>query len=262
MVKKLHIDNWIAKAEPDYYTMFIKAWIPFNAWYFTTYSTKRDSDALEKIYTTSNKIKNRIIAMLKKNDFESMVFKKHIATLHTELVNRTVLNYEKPVSFSEIILTGYFPNAATDTKDNIIYKAIPHKTNGYRAVVVAADGSKTYMDKAFSPYSINDFELNNHYLALNKKSQKIIKRIFLEIDPNKPKDLIAKKGNKSSSIIMDKEKKIYFINEPDLIANALINILYTLRCLLIHGELDPTDINIEIYKRAYYIINPIIQEIK
>jgi hypothetical protein len=28
-----NIDHWIRQAEPDYYVFFVKAWIPFNAWY-------------------------------------------------------------------------------------------------------------------------------------------------------------------------------------------------------------------------------------
>ena len=27
------IAKWLEKAEPDYYTLFIKVWIPYNAWY-------------------------------------------------------------------------------------------------------------------------------------------------------------------------------------------------------------------------------------
>ena len=28
-----NIKDWIGRSEPDYYMMFVKAWIPFNAWY-------------------------------------------------------------------------------------------------------------------------------------------------------------------------------------------------------------------------------------
>ena len=29
----IHIEKWATQASIDYYMQFIKAWIPFNAWY-------------------------------------------------------------------------------------------------------------------------------------------------------------------------------------------------------------------------------------
>lgn len=64
MSLKLHIDNWISRAEPDYYTMFIKTWIPLNAWYVNEYNTTRDFEAINKIKEKNSKINSKIRGLL------------------------------------------------------------------------------------------------------------------------------------------------------------------------------------------------------
>ena len=39
------ISKWIDKSEPDFYTLFIKAWIPYNSWYMCNFY---DEDATPK----------------------------------------------------------------------------------------------------------------------------------------------------------------------------------------------------------------------
>lgn len=33
----IHLRNWVDWSNPDYYTMFVKAWIPFNAWFMDSF---------------------------------------------------------------------------------------------------------------------------------------------------------------------------------------------------------------------------------
>ncbi|KAA6346218.1 hypothetical protein EZS27_006244 [termite gut metagenome] len=265
MVTKLHIDNWITKAEPDYYTMFIKAWIPFNAWYFTEYGTKKDSEAISKIKGTNNKIKNRIKALLDNNGNESKNFRLYLAQLHLELINRNIMNYNKSVSFKHVILEDYMPTPATDTdKKGNIYKAIPDKSAGYRAIIIDKN-NKTLMDRTFNPYpeDFNIFLTDNQYITLlDGEIKEKIQNCFKKIDPQKPINLISDSNQKNGYILLDDELEIKFINDTELIAKALIQILYTLRCLLFHGELDPTDINRGIYEHAFNLLRILIKELK
>lgn len=260
---KLHIDNWISKADPDYYTMFIKAWIPFNAWYFNEYATTKDSQALDQIKNTPNKIRNRIESLLKNDDPISESFKHYLSRLHLELESRSLVNKNKLISFKSIVIDGITPTPATDTdKKGNIYKAIPHPTNGYRAIIVTK-GNKTLMDKTFNPYDINLFITENQYIALGDiKIQEKIKSCFLKIDPKKATNLLSNSKIKNDYIELDVKTKIHFINNPEMIAKGLIQILYELRCLLFHGVLDPTQANLAIYECAFFIFKPILNELK
>jgi len=263
MANKTHIDNWITKAEPDYYTMFIKAWIPFNAWYFTEYSTKTDKEALEKIKKDPNKVRNRIESLLINEDFEARNFRYHLSQLHIELENRSLKNYGRPVSFKSIALEEFFPSPATDSDiEGNIYKATPNKETGYKVLIVRKNNS-TLMDATFNPYNFDEFLMHNQYISLKTaKMKEKIRICFEKINPKKPINLVSESKIKSDFIILDIDSKIKFVNNTQLIAKAVIEILYTLRCLLFHGELDPTEINQPIYEHAFTIIKPIIKELK
>ncbi len=260
---KAHIDNWINKAEPDYYTMFIKAWIPFNAWYFNEYSTTKDSVALEKVRNTSNKIRNRIVALIQNQDNEAKNFRYNLGQLHFQLESRTIINYGKNVSFEKITLEGFIPQATTDTdRKGNIYKAIPNLTTGYKAIIIDKN-NRTIFDKTFNPYSMTNFLLENQYISLpNDGIKEKIRICFANINPEKAISLISKSKIKSEFIVLDADSKIHFINDTETIAKALLQILYTLRCLLFHGTLDPTETNHPIYEHAFNILKPIIKELK
>ncbi len=237
--------------------------IPFNAWYFTEYNTKKDKEAIDQICTTKNKVRNRIETLLKSEDVISKEFKFHLAHLQKELVDRSILNYGKKVSFAEITLDDYFPSPQTHSADNIIYKGIPDKGTGYKMLIISKDGSKTHMDKTFNPYNLSVFLMENQYISLpNKRMKKIAIKIFESINPQKPVSLISSSKTKGEFILLESDLKLKFIKDTELIAKALINILYTLRCLLFHGELDPTETNQTLYKHAFYILKTIINELK
>lgn len=263
MALKLHIDNWITRAEPDFYTMFIKAWIPFNAWYFNEYSTKKDSVAIKEIKNTKNKIRNRIEALLINNDIESKTFRFNLSKLHIELESRRIMNYGSIVSFQNIVMEDYLPPPATDKdRKGNIYKAIPDKNKGYRAVILDKVG-KSLLDKTFNPYDYGALILETQYVALaDSKIQEKIRLCFAAIDPLKPISVITASTVKSDYLLLDNDLKIKMVNDTELIAKSLINILYSLRCLLFHGELDPSHTNQAIYENAFYILKTLIKELK
>lgn len=263
MAVKLHIDNWITRAEPDFYTMFIKAWIPFNAWYFTEYATKKDSVALNEIKNTKNKIRNRIEVLLTNNDIESKTFRFNLSKLHLELEARSIMNYGSIVSFKNIVMDDYLPDPSTDKdKKGNIYKAIPDKNKGYRAVIIDKVG-KTLLDKTFNPYDFKALTVENQYVALSdSKVQEKIRLCFAAIDPLKPISIITTSNIKSDYILLDHDLKVKMINDTELIAKSLIHILYTLRCLLFHGELDPSHTNQPIYENAFHMLKTLIRELK
>jgi len=263
MALKLHIDNWITRAEPDYYTMFIKAWIPFNAWYFTEYSTKKDSVALKEIKNTKNKIRNRIEALLTNDDNISKTFRFNLSQLHIELDARRIMNYGTIVSFRSIILEDYTPLPATDTdRKGNVYKAIPDKSKGYKAIILDKSG-KTLLDRTFNPYNFDSLITDTQYVALgDSKIQEKVRLCFAKINPESPISIISNSNVKSEYILLDSDLKVKMISDTELIAKSLIQTLYTLRCLLFHGELDPSETNQPIYENAFHILKILIKELK
>ncbi len=76
MAINTHITNWIDRAEliMDYYTLFIKSWIPYNAWYMHNFydedsNPKRDRGAaiISHINSSSNRYRDKIKYLLIEN---------------------------------------------------------------------------------------------------------------------------------------------------------------------------------------------------
>ena len=262
MAIKLHIDTWIKRADPDYYIMFIKAWIPFNAWYFSEYNTKRDDIALTQIKTTKNIIRNRIETMLTSTDKESLEFRNSLAALHNELEKRKIMNYQHLISFSHIRLDEYFPSIATDIMNDVIYKITPDKTNGFKILIISKDEVTTYMSKTLNPnYSLNNLDLENQYISLPSQEMKNkIREMYISVDPKLPFSLIE--ANHANGIKLENYNEIYFKNDSELIAKSLIQILYELRCILFHGILNPNETYSLTYKYAFEILSILIKELK
>lgn len=114
MTVNTHINNWINRAElvMDYYTLFIKAWIPYNAWYMHNFydedsNPKRDRDAaiIGYINTTSNRYRDKIKSLLLGSDPQSNEFKLLLGKLHFELEANPIPDFENRITFSTINLT-------------------------------------------------------------------------------------------------------------------------------------------------------------
>jgi hypothetical protein len=263
MADRPHINSWVDNSEPDYYTMFIKGWIPFNAWYFSEYNTKTDRIALEHIKSTRNKIRNRIEALLSNEDYDSKTFRYHLGQLHLQLESRRIMNYEEVISFKTIKLDNVPEDTITDTdKNRNIYKAIPNKATGYKIIVTNETGTRTFIDRTYNPYNIDNLKIDSQFILTSKAMQKKILECFEKINPKRPFNLVSTSKVKADYIVLDNESRTYFIKDTELIAKSLVGVLYTLRCLLFHGELDPTKINLKIYEHAYFLLKPIIIELR
>ncbi len=257
----LHIKNWLNKATPDYYTMFIKAWIPLNAWYVNEFGTTEDRVAIKNLKEKSNKIRSRIQALLLNSDAESQSVRSHLAKLHFQLESRRIENKGKIISFNSIPQDGgkIDPVTDTDRKGNV-YKAIVGE--GFYRVLIVAKGGKSLMDKKFSEHKLDSLLTETQYIALkDNKMQEKIRLCFQGIDPNGTISLVSRSRIKQEKILLDDDLKIEFVNDTELIAKSLIQVIYQLRCILFHGEIDPSETNQEIYEHAFYVLKSIIKEL-
>src|ERR1051325_5008164 len=81
-----NVKQWLGQSDIDFFTHFVKACIPFNAWYRHAYEDiQQERDILESIKIDGNKIRSRFIARLEGTDPESEEIRTHIAALHRRL---------------------------------------------------------------------------------------------------------------------------------------------------------------------------------
>lgn len=279
-----HIRNWIDRAKllEDYYILFIKAWIPYNAWYMHNFydedsSPKRDGDGaiISYINSSSNTYRDKIKSLLKGSDELSSDFKSLIGALHLELEAKPLPDYENRISFSTVSLTRNPRKTHSQNSGSLTFfvefkDQLPKTQKRWFLEIQKKKNNQTLHRIELHCWSIEDLNNDPDFASLpNNEMRNQLRDAFMYINPRKPIDLIIppkKKLNKilqpSSSVEIDKINHLYFTSDIDLISRVVVQLLYELRCKLFHGELDPTEANQNIYKYAYYIQNILIKELK
>ncbi|MBB4805834.1 hypothetical protein HNP38_001106 [Chryseobacterium defluvii] len=277
-----NVARWlnIAELKIDYYTQFVKAWIPFNAWYMVSYSIALNSDKdrviIDHIKDNSNPFRDRIINLLMDATATGLEFKHYLAQLHLELEGHTVPSHDNKLSFRSLFVKKNPNSSHTLSQGKFVYKVtydetIPKNQNRLKCEIF--DSTQNLRNIYLEDLPTWDKTLfDNHfpYQALSQTKKKYLKECFLQVNPKRTENIIldpkiqsnGKKMAPLGGVTIDREFSIYFVNNPILISQALIEMLYNLRCILFHGEINPTDTNQKIYKYAFLIQQILIQELQ
>jgi hypothetical protein len=111
-----NLKGWRDSARIDWFSHFIKAWIPFNAWMTNTYGELSDHDLLDHVKSGSNVVYNRIVPMLtwsqpqvrggiggwQDSGQDAEDFRLRIEQLHTQLQLCLVNGRKGRVSFETV----------------------------------------------------------------------------------------------------------------------------------------------------------------
>ncbi|MGO4293583.1 hypothetical protein [Chitinophaga sp. RAB17] len=284
MAINTHINNWIDRADlvMDYYTLFIKAWIPYNAWYMLNFydessNPKRDRDGaiINHINATSNRYRDKIKSLLKGMDDSSKEFRWLIGRLHYELEANPIPDFENRISFSTISLNRNNTKTHSQSSGQFIYfveykDSLPKTSKRWFLEVQKKRTNQTIHRVELFNWSIVELTNDSDFNAIpdwEKKNQ--LKEAFQKINPNKPIEIIipgisktGKSTQPNNSIVIDGISDLYFTNDYDLVSKIIVQMLYELRCKLFHGELDPIEANSGVYEFAYKIQKTLIKELR
>lgn len=261
-----HIDKWLllSESETDFAILFVRAWIPFNAWYCNNYSNTGDRYCIDQIKTDGNQFRARLIALINGTNTDSLRFKAQLGLLH-ELLEQFPIpdaSIENRISFKNI----YFrTNPTTSTnppirKRSLEYKAELLSTGSVRTVVINTRKTPNELKYNYthSKYDLTHFENDlTSSSTINEDQKEQIRQCFKDINPRKKESVIS--STKSGSL---KIAGINFVNDVNLISQAIIEILYGIRCKLFHGELQPSANNLSIYEPAYHILRTLLKSLK
>ena len=107
-----NVKRWLEQSDVDYFTQFVKAWIPFNAWYSHAYDMmEKEREILDEIKTDGNRIRSRFIAKLEGRDPESEVLRNNLAALHRCLSDDPLVDRKKRRISFENVCIGTNPNS-------------------------------------------------------------------------------------------------------------------------------------------------------
>lgn len=256
-----YIENaeaWKALSNIDYFTYFVKAWIPFNAWYRNSYpALESDADIMQQIKTQHNSFRSRIISLIENPEThnESKVFKAHLAELHYQLERNYIYNRGVRISFENIVVEENPVTTGTRTYRGFSYNVEIDAGNKRKFTSKIIDIKSVIRLDVSQNNGYNWDEIANHsqYKALPPECKRILKACYEKVNPRKAISLLATDAANSVRI-----GNYNFVNDSELVAKAIITVIYNLRNSLFHGQLVPDRNTQLVYEPAYHMLRMLV----
>ena len=259
-----NLRRWREAAEVDWFSQFIKAWIPFNAWMTETYGDLPDRELLDKVKTRGNIVFNRTLPMISQrlkaardmeagwqdDSADAKDFRLQFGELHSRLQECVVVGRRGRVSF-ETVDIGNNPNKeARQTKwtRNFCCRR-DHPNKGEVHLEISASKSVAAYALTLSSHDRKALEDNATFRALADVQRAVLLPMFEDVAPRLIINVLAEHGEKKKLTYGD----VPFIDDAERNFSALIDVLYGLRNALFHGSITPNETHNRIYKPAYLI---------
>ncbi len=255
-----HVDKWLLLS--DFAILFVRAWIPFNAWYCNHYQNTKDRYCLDKIKSDNNQFRAKLIAVLNGNYPEALIFKSHLNQLYSLLEQHPIpdATLDKRVTFQNLWFRDNPITVSTPiTKRGLEYKAeyLTNKSVKVLIVNTRVTPNSTIYTYTNPSYDITHFQADIIANVSVDEQRTQILDCFTQINPRKKESLLA--VTKRGSLMIGDTA---FLNDADLLSRAIIELLYNLRCKLFHGELQPSQNNLTIYEPCYHILRILLKSLK
>jgi hypothetical protein len=248
---------WKQLSDIDYFTMFVKAWIPFNAWMRNAFDFKSDREIINHMKSSSNRFKDRIKNLIESNSADGETLKSYIQNLHLQLqITPLNLDGQNRISFEKIVVEKNTNLCNTFDFDGITYNVGFVASNSLVSTAIEKRTSRSLFRLTQSKYNIDDLRSQVTFLSLTAKRQGSLIQCYEEVNPYKPLNLLT--SNLRDSIQCG---SLHFVNDSDVITKGIIEILYLLRNGLFHGEIVPDKQTSKIYEQAYHILKIGIEQI-
>ena len=260
-----HKDEWKALADIDYFGMFVRAYIPFNAWMNVSYPTlNTDRAKINEIKHNLNPFRNKICSLLDSNSQEGTHFRGLIGELHDLLENHYIHNQDKRITFTNITLGRNSKNLEEITHNGIGFRVqYGNGANGntQTTTLIKRRNNSAICSIVQTNYNVDEIKVHSDLVRLNKPDY--VSRLLICYQAVVPHIIV----NITTGFDVSDKNKYYgcgnykFIKNSDHISNALIEVIYMLRNSLFHGELIPNKEANKVYGATYHILRILIDAI-
>lgn len=262
---KDNLRQWRDSARIDWFSQFIKAWIPFNAWMTDAFGDLRDTELLDRVKGGSNVVYNRVLPIItwrqsqakgmhgvwQDSSAEADDFRLRVDQLHRLLQSCVVESRRGRISF-ETVDVGY--NSHDDeqvTKWARMFRVrrdFPAKSN----VTLEISGTKTcpafYLTQmAHDRKALEDTPI---FQALRADHRTTLLAMHIAVAPRRTMSVLAPHGSNDVLRLGGTD----FIADSDKVFSALVDVTYNLRNALFHGSITPNEQHNEIYEPAYHTL--------
>ena len=255
--------DWIEAIDikVDYFSAFMKAWIAFNAWYnFSGEITgNNDKECIEFIAEQSNRFKSYTMNLISAEDADGSAYRENIAKLHGALLNAPITTQEyigvrQSVSFSEVAVKNANNRAQ---KDYYHYHYECTRSRGKTKTVVTfkSTGASVFSFEQ-EGYDIDVLRQQSDFISLTPTQKEQCEICYVQLIPYRKTSVLSSEQN---------AKKIgaySFVNDAGKISEAIVIVLYMLRCCLAHGDISPDEASNEVYKYAYEVLCAPLRKLK
>lgn len=274
-VSQENINRWIEQSDIDYIGHYIKAWIPFNAWYNNTFQTlNTDREKINEIKKNPNTVRNAINSLMEGDSALSMEFKSHLASLifHTGELN--IQGRDGIINFENIIKVKNLTNQKNEDfgLNNYFVKRTDGSSIGQVTQIQINVKRKANNSSVFS-YSHTEYDLEHlqnfpAYQSLSDQVKTQIRIYYQELIPFSTESIIENNLKNTPlnyyqcdnfNLRRDTSNTTCYAH---LIVKALIEILYQLRNVVFHGELVPNRDAQKVYAAAFHVLKIILEKIK
>lgn len=255
-----HKDEWIALADIDYFSAFVKAYIPYNAWMNVSYPTlNTDREKINEIKKNPNTFRNKICALLDADGQEGSNFRNQLGELHGLLECNPIYNQDNRITFTSVIIGKNTQNVSEDLRRGIGFRVQygNRTTTNTHSLIKHRDGSAIFSLNQ-SDYNVDELKSNLQFNNLQGDYQSILLNCYKNVEPLVHKNFIDVPDDRCPFYQCGNYK---FVKETESLAKGLIEILYNLRCSLFHGEIVPNKDANQVYGAAYRILYTLIQSL-
>lgn len=212
---------------------------------------KRSSDAGFVYAYTMN--------LINAEDADGSAYRENIAKLHGSLLNAAITTQEyigvrQSVSFAEVAVKNantlkrkdYYQHHYECSRAHGKTKtAITVKTTGVSVFCFEQDG-----------YDIDVLRQQSGFIGLTQRQKEQCEECYRELTPYRITSVLES-GQATKQI-----GAYNFVNDAEKISEAIVIILYMLRCCLAHGDISPDESANEVYKYAYEVLCAPLRKLK
>lgn len=255
--------DWIdaINIKVDYFSAFMKAWIAFNAWYnFSGEVTgKSDKERIEYIASQTNRFKSYTMNLINAEDADGSAYRGNIAKLHESLLDAAITTQEyigvrQSVSFSEVAVKNANNRAQ---KDYYQHHYECTRAHGKTKTVVTAKTTGTIIFSFEQEgYDIDVLRQQSDFIALTSTKKEQCEKCYEQLIPYHITSVLSTEQNAK------KMGAYSFVNDAGKISEAIVIVLYMLRCCLAHGDISPDESANEVYKYAYEVLCAPLKKLK
>lgn len=266
-----NLRRWRDAAEIDWFSQFIKAWIPFNAWMTDTFGDLSDRELLDKVKDGHNVVYNRVVPMLTRSlpqarddqatgwrddSPDAQDFRLHIAELHRLLQSCEVEGRRGRVSFETVDLGANGHKDEQRTKRNRQLRVRrDHPNKGEITLEMTATRTSAAFSLTLAQHNRRDLEDDPTFQALRDEHRSTLLDMFEMVAPRRITTVLAPHGHADVLTF----GSVGFINDPAKVFSAMVDVIYNLRNALFHGSITPNETHNAIYEPAYHIVMRLVR---